>query len=155
VIEKLFRSGGRAGAMPDQERKLNDAVLYLFEHMDVPPVLIVACLKPTPPYWEGAAVSDRIVDGMKRMERFEPSSIYPAIQNIILACRAFGLGTVLTTLHAVLEDEVKAALDIPPEVTTWALLPIGYPIDKFGPVRRRPLSEVACLDRWGNPWLEL
>ena len=84
---------------------------------------------------------------------FRPgSSIYPAVQNIILACRAFGLGTVLTTLHAVLEDEVKAVLEIPKEVDTWALLPIGYPIDKFGPVKRRPISEVAFEDCWGNPW---
>jgi nitroreductase len=155
VIENLFRSQPRAGAMPEnQRRKLGNSVLYLFEHMDAAPVLIVACLKPTPPYWEGAEVPAKILDGMKGMARFESSSIYPAVQNMILACRALGLGTVLTTLHAVLEDEVKAALEIPPEVTTWALLPIGYPIDKFGPVKRRPVSEVACLDRWGNPWRE-
>jgi nitroreductase len=153
VIANLFQSAPAAPAqLARQRRKLNDSVLYLFEHMHVPPVLLVACLKPVAPYWQGAAVPDRIVAGMRAMARFDSSSIYPAVQNIILACRAFGLGTVLTTLHAVLEDEVKAALEIPAEVDTWALLPIGYPLDKFGPVKRKPISEVACLDRWGSPW---
>ncbi len=153
VIANLFQSTQGAGQMAEaQRRKLGNSVLYLFENLHVPPVLLVACLKPTPPYWEGAKVSGNVLEGMKTMARFESSSIYPAVQNIILACRAYGLGTVLTTLHAVFEDEVKAALDIPKEVDTWALLPIGYPIDKFGPVKRKPISEVAFADRWGNPW---
>ena len=153
VIANLFH--GVPSGKPQMERqrhKLNDAVLCLFENMHVPPVLLVACLKPVPAYWEGATVPENIAAGMKAMARFDSSSIYPAIQNIILACRAFGLGTVLTTLHAVLEDEFKAVLEIPREVDTWALLPIGYPLDNFGPVKRKPIHEVACLDRWGNPW---
>ncbi len=153
VIANLFEPEQRAEAIPDsQRRKLGNAVLYLFENMHVPPVLLVACLKPTPPYWQAAQVPANILKGMQAMARFESSSIYPAVQNIILACRAFGLGTVLTTLHAVLEDEVKAVLEIPKEVDTWALLPVGYPIDKFGPVKRQPIGEVAFQDRWGNPW---
>jgi nitroreductase len=153
VIMNLFqRAPSTDPAAASQRRKIANSVMYLFENLHVPPVLMVACLKPTPPYWEGADVPENILAGMKGMGRFESSSIYPAVQNIILACRAFGLGTVLTTLHAVLEDEVKAALEIPKEVDTWALLPIGYPVDKFGPVSRQPISRVACLDRWGNPW---
>jgi hypothetical protein len=50
------------------------------------------------------------------------------------------------------EDEVKAILGLPAEVQTYALLPIGYPRDKFGPIRRRPVGEVVCLDRYGNRW---
>jgi nitroreductase len=153
VIANLFQRERRAEVISDdQRRKLGNAVLYLFENMHVPPVLLVACLKPVPAYWEGADVSGKILEGMKTMARFESSSIYPAVQNIILACRAFGLGTVLTTLHAVLENEVKAVLEIPKEVETWALMPIGYPLDKFGPVKRKPINEVAFQDRWGNPW---
>jgi len=89
---------------------------------------------------------------MRGMTRAAGSSIYPAVQNIILACRAFGLGTVLTTVHMYFEDEFKAVLGLPPEVQTYALMPIGYPRGKFGPVTRRPLSEVAVRDRYGNPW---
>ena len=84
--------------------------------------------------------------------RIAGSSIYPAVQNIILACRAFGLGTVLTTIHAFFEDEVRAILKLPADIQTYALMPIGYPQGKFGPVRRRPVNEVACLDEYGKPW---
>jgi nitroreductase len=69
-----------------------------------------------------------------------------------LACRALGLATVITTNHLLYEDEVRQILSIPAEVDTYALMPIGYPVDKFGPVIRRPLHEVARADRWTNPW---
>ena len=153
LVEKLYEQTQAGGAIPDDSlRKLGNSVIHLHENMHVPPVLLVACLKPIAPYWEGINVSGEILDGMKAMDRFAGASIYPAVQNIILACRAFGLGTVLTTLHAILEDEVKAVLEIPKEVQTWALMPIGYPVDKFGPVKRKPINEVAFQDRWGSPW---
>ena len=74
------------------------------------------------------------------------------MQNIILACRAFGLGTLITTNHIRCEGEVKTLLGIPDGVLTYALMPIGYPEDKFGPVKRRPVNEVAYADRWGTAW---
>ena len=85
-------------------------------------------------------------------ERIRGSSIYPAVQNIILACRALGLGTTITTNHIRCEDEVKAVLGVPDDVQTFALMPIGYALDKPGPVTRRPVSEVAYADRWARPW---
>ena len=78
------------------------------------------------------------------------ASIYPAVQNLILACRAVGLGTCLTTNHLLFEEEVKKAFGLPPEYRTFALLPIGYPVNNFGPVKRKPLSEVVALDEFGN-----
>lgn len=78
------------------------------------------------------------------------ASIYPAVENIILACRALGLGTCLTTNHMLLEDEVKQVIGLPADYRTFALLPIGYPINKFGPVNRRPLREVVAVDRFGE-----
>ena len=74
------------------------------------------------------------------------------MQNIILACRAFGLGTVITTNHIRCEDEVKAVLELPDDVSTYALMPIGYPEGKFGPLARRPVEEVTYADRWGLAW---
>lgn len=74
------------------------------------------------------------------------------MQNIILACRAFGLGTVLTTNHILCEAEIKTLLSIPDEIDTFALMPIGYPRDKFGPVRRKAIAEVAMHNHWGNAW---
>ena len=79
------------------------------------------------------------------------ASIYPAVQNLLLAARALGLGTVLTTLHAQYEREIKALLHIPATVETAALIPVGYPAEgiRFGRARRRPLSEVVFHERWG------
>ena len=70
------------------------------------------------------------------------------MQNILLACRALGLGTVITTNHIRCEDELKALLGIPDDVATFALMPIGWPLDEFGPLTRRPLAEVVHADRW-------
>lgn len=85
-------------------------------------------------------------------DRIRGASIYPAVQNIILACRAFGLGTLITTNHIRCESEVRALLGIPDDVFTYALMPIGYPEGKFGPVKRRPIEEVAYAERWGTAW---
>jgi nitroreductase len=91
-------------------------------------------------------------DELEYAARIRGASIYPAVQNIILACRALGLGTTITTNHLRCETEVKAVLGLPPEVETFALMPVGYPVDKFGPLARRPLSEVAYADHWARPW---
>ena len=82
------------------------------------------------------------------------SSIFPAVQNLLLAARGLGLGTVLTTLHTAYESEVKAYFGIPDEFETVAMVPVGYPAreERFGRPRRRPLGEVASLDRWGEAW---
>ncbi len=74
------------------------------------------------------------------------------MQNVILACRALGLGTVITTNHLRCEGEVKALLGIPEEVETFALMPIGWPIGRPDPLSRRQLAEVAHAERWGVPW---
>jgi nitroreductase len=60
-------------------------------------------------------------------------SIYPAVQNMLLAARALGLGATLTTLYLQFEREAEAALGLPPDVHSYALLPIGYPMGRFGP----------------------
>ena len=69
---------------------------------------------------------------------------------MLLAARALGLGTTLTTLYLQFEKEAEAALGLPSGVHSYALLPIGYPMGRFGPVRRVPLADVVCEDRWGQ-----
>jgi nitroreductase len=133
------------GGSDRQGQLIAKSVVHLVEHIHEAPLLLVACLKSGNP----AAQDPRF---RERMGRLEGASIYPAVQNIMLACRAHGLGTVLTTLHALYEDEMREVLGLPIEYTTWALLPIGYPTDKFGAVKRKPVNEVACRDRFGNPW---
>jgi nitroreductase len=78
------------------------------------------------------------------------ASIYPAVQNILLAARALGIGSCLTTIHRFRDQQVKELLGIPSEVETAALIPLGYPLRKFGRPPRRPLTEVTFAERWGQ-----
>ena len=80
------------------------------------------------------------------------SSIYPAVQNMLLVARALRLGATLTTLYLSFEKEVEAALGLPADVHSYALLPIGYPMGRFGPVRRVPVADIVYEDRWGQPY---
>lgn len=89
-------------------------------------------------------------DGSLRAPAAAYASIFPAVQNLLLAARALGLGTTLTTLHRTFETELKTLLALPDHVEVAALVPLGWPRDRFGPTRRRPLDEVAALDRWGT-----
>lgn len=128
---------------PSRQRMMAGAV-YLAEHLGTePPVLVLFC-RDNP-----AAGSSASPSGMRAWTR--GSSIYPAVQNLLLAARASGLGGCLTTVHLLHEDELKAALGIPADQDTYALVPLGYPVDRFGPLRRRPVSEVTYLDTWGSP----
>ena len=78
------------------------------------------------------------------------SYIYPAVQNLMLAARALGLGTTLTTLHRAHEADVKALLGIPDEIETMALIPMGWPEGKFGMGPRKPVEEVTYWESWGT-----
>jgi nitroreductase len=122
-------------------RRLLDAAAYLAEHLAEAPVLLFACLKerPLPPQLAS------------KLARLSGSSIYPAVQNILLACRALGLGATLTTVCSLYEEETRAVLQLPNDISTYALLPIGYPRGKFGAVQRLAVEEVTCVDRWGTP----
>jgi nitroreductase len=79
----------------------------------------------------------------------------PGVQNMLLAARALGLGSTLTTLHLRFEKETEEALGLPPDVHSYALLPIGYPMGRFGPVRRAPLADFVYENRWGEPYRDL
>jgi nitroreductase len=74
---------------------------------------------------------------------------------MLLAARALGLGATLTTLYLQFEKEAEAALGLPSNVHSYALLPIGYPVGRFGPVRRVPLADVVFGDQWGQPCRDL
>lgn len=108
---------------------------HLAEHLAEAPVLILACL-------DTRGMSPGITQG---------ASIYPAVQNILLAARALGIGSTLTTIHRFRDRQIKELLGIPPEVETAALIPLGYPLGKFGRAPRQPLDEVVYFDRWGGP----
>ena len=126
------------GSSPGRYRRQHDAMQYLTEHYHEAPVWIVAC--------QG--------DGEEPSTRWSGASIYPAVQNMLLAARALGLGATLTSRHLRHEQEVEAILGLPPGVHSYAILPIGYPMGNLGPVRRGLLSDVVFLNKWGEPYLD-
>ena len=156
VASAIYAARGRPPHLSEDEfRRLMTSGAHLWEHMGDAPVILVPCLtvRDLPPRETlPPPIQALYANEVRYQEQIRGSSIYPAVQNIILACRALGLGVTLTTNHIRFEDEVKAALGLPPEVQTFALMPIGFPIGNFGPVARRPVAEVAHADRWSQPW---
>jgi nitroreductase len=152
ILSTVYANRPRPAHMTEKEfQVLMNSAMYLFDHLEEAPVQLFACLRAD----TGGPIPNmppEVAAQMGKMARIGGSSIYPAVQNIILACRAFGIGTVLTTLHIFYEEEVKEILGLPRDIQTYALLPMGYPINKFGPLKRRPVSEVAYLDTYGNNW---
>jgi nitroreductase len=78
----------------------------------------------------------------------DPASVYPGVQNLFLAARAIGLGTTLTTVHKLTEDRVRTVLDLPDDVQTWALIPVGHPLGRWGEAKRRPVEETTYWNAW-------
>jgi nitroreductase len=119
------------------------AAIHLAEHLHEAPVILLVCgLRDWP-----AAVPPE-----KRVGKAPPSygSVYPCIQNILLACRGVGLGASLTTMHQFFEDELHDRFGIPESFGVVALIPIGFPEGHFGPVRRVPAAQKTHFDRWGR-----
>ncbi len=134
----------------ERQQKMMSAAMYLAEHFAEVPVLILAWLQLTPDVEQPKLPPDH----MPVFLRLMGGSIFPAVQNMIVACRALGLGTVLTTVLAYREEEMRKLLGAPADMRLFAALPIGYPMEGYGhgPVKRLPLREVTFLDRYGNNW---
>jgi nitroreductase len=132
VVGPRYRSGGPpAGSSPERFARMLEAAEYLADHFHEAPVWIVPC---------------------QSGPRGSGSSIFPAVQNMLLAARAVGLGSTLTTLYLSHEKECEAAMGIPEGFKSYAILPMGFPMGKFGPVRRAPRPDVVYLDKWGTPF---
>ena len=78
------------------------------------------------------------------------ASVFPAVQNLMVAARAMGIGTALTTVFRIRQDEVRKACGIPDRYEIVALVPMGRPVGRFGQARRRPAESVTHWDRWGE-----
>ncbi len=117
---------------------------YLSTHFGQSPVIAIFCFNPAE-----MAITD---SALARVSVVGGGSVYTAVENLLLACRAEGLGCVLTTLLCACEPEVLALLSIPSPWGTAAAIPIGYPrLRGHGPITRRPVEELAFLDSWGKP----
>jgi nitroreductase len=116
---------------------------YLAEHWAELPAVLVFCFDP-----RGLAITDR---ALLRPSVVGGGSLYPAVQNTLLACRAEGLGCVLTTLLCADEAVIAPMLHLPDPWATYAFVPIGYPVGTgHGPLSRRPIGEMVFGDRFGE-----
>jgi nitroreductase len=97
------------------------------------PVLIIPCVD-TPPSGRAGFQTG--------------ASVYPNVQNILLAARALGLGTTLTTLHRRRKDRIHEILGIPENIESAAIIPLGWPTREYGPNKRPPLEQFVMQDRW-------
>lgn len=136
----LERMEGDARA---RQARMLAAADHLGEHMGDAPVILVFCFNPV-----HMAITD---SDLGRPSVVGGGSVYPAVQNAMLACRAEGVGCTLTTLLCYREAEIKGLLGIPDDWYTCAFMPIGYPVLRgHGPISRRPVSKLAFADRWGT-----
>jgi len=114
---------------PEAKRRNVRAATYLAEHLHEAPVLL-------------------FVAGWRRRGEAQLQALFPCIQNVLLACRAVGLGASLTTLHRAFGDEIDAWLGLPPQRPTCAMLPIGWPLGRFGRPPRKPVDTCLFWERF-------
>ena len=115
---------------PERKKRNMRAALHLADHLHEAPVHL-------------------FVAGWKRRGVEQTQGLFPAIQNILLACRAVGLGVSLTTLHTSFGREVDAYLGLPEDTPSCALLPIGWPLGKYGRPPRKSVDECLFFERMG------
>ncbi len=119
----------KAPDYPEAKRRNMHAAIYLADHLHEAPVHL-------------------FVAGWTRRGQPQVQALFPAIQNILLACRAVGLGASLTTLHTAFGAEVDEWLGLPPNCPTSALLPIGWPKGTFARPERRSVDTCLFFERW-------
>jgi nitroreductase len=120
-------------ARADTSRVTPQATGGVRQPLAAAPVLIVACVN-TPASGRAGFQTG--------------ASIYPSVQNILLAARALGLGSVLTTLHRRRKARIHEILGIPDHIESAAIIPLGWPDREYGPNRRPPLEQFVMRDRW-------
>lgn len=135
LTQHVWQTGARAHAERDLEPRLFDAVdTFIESGYGGAPVLVV--------------VAGDGRDGSSTA--LLASSIYPAAQNLLLAAAALGYGSSMTTLAAQVPDELAGIVGLPRGVRPFAVVPIGRPARPLSPPRRRPVRDVAYLDRFGT-----
>jgi nitroreductase len=119
--------------LPRTQRLSLRAVEYLAKHLYEAPAVILFC-------------------GRKGRHSSPGGSTFPAVQNLLLAARGLGLGASIFNLPLTRAPELIEELGIPEDNQLYCLVPVGYPLDSHGPVRRKPVSKVAFWNRWGRAW---
>lgn len=133
--------GGRPEGLPHQSsekrERMVEAVRWQAEHFADIPALIIACLQVTLP------IRDTFSAGAG-----SGGSIWPGVQNLLLAARALGLAATPTTFAIADRRAASELLNLPEDIQPFCVIPVGYPMGKFGPVTRKPVAEIMRWDRW-------
>jgi nitroreductase len=130
--------GRRTTRQNPRRRKTLDAVQWQADHFEEIPVIVVACLK------------GRYIPFLHVSRTTYFGSIYPSVQNLLLAARAVNLGAALTTIPLWNLFSVRRILGLPRNITPCAVIPLGWPLGRYGPTTRKPVHEVVSFDRFGN-----
>ncbi len=116
---------------PESGRKMQRVAIHLAEHLHEAPVHL-------------------FVAGWERRGQPQLQALMPCIQNILLACRAVGLGASLTTLHTAFGEECDRWLGLPPNCPTCALIPIGWPLGRYGTPPRKPVDASLSWEHFSD-----
>jgi nitroreductase len=122
----------RAPDFPEATRRNMKAAIHLADHLHEAPVHL-------------------FVAGWTRRGQPQLQALFPCIQNVLLACRAVGLGASLTTVHLAFREEIDAYLGLDPKTPSCALIPIGWPQGRHGRPPRRPVDECLHFERFTPP----
>jgi len=132
--DKSAADGYEAGSGSDDDSpksRMARSMQQFVNNFEATPVVVLACVQH------------------RHLNLLDGASIYPACQNLLLAARALGYGGVLTAWHGLVEEELRALLQIPSGYAIAATIPLGVPEGRHGPVRRRPLRELVFDGHWG------
>lgn len=138
-LGELYLEGQRRSRGSDLPAPPADEPPRFSHAMGALPVVVAACVEKWP---------------ITGQEIYRGASIYPAVQNLMLAAAAVGVGSRLTTIWQHCYQEVADLLSVPEDWEIMALIPMGYPQspDHLGGSRRKPVTEVTFRDNWGNAW---
>jgi nitroreductase len=135
----------RVAARDESMAKVARAVQWQVDHFAEIPVLVVACLRS-----DARGAKRPLLPPPHAAESAYYGSIYPGVQNLLLAARAMGLGASLITLPLWGVASARRTLRLPRSVTPMCVVPLGWPRGRYGPTTRRPVADVVHLDRYGN-----
>lgn len=153
----------RPGEDPATRERTLTSADHLVHHLEQVPALIFVGVMADGPaerrllsprnlfkYLGVGGTAKLLASGPKIASLAKGSTAYPAVQNILLAARALGLGAVMTTQHFFVPGEFEKVLGVPREFTLAAIVAVGWPATKFGPTRRPEPHSVISWDRWGH-----
>ena len=128
-----YDAGSAAADTGSPKARMAATMQHFVDHLEAVPVIVLVCLQryrdPTP---------------------YEGGSVYPAVQNLLLAAHGLGYGGALTMWHLFVEQELRELLAVPDDVALSGLVTLGRPAGAHGPVRRRALHDVVFEDGWGD-----